>query len=34
MVFGCFESIAGEVAVLGVSGLGCVAFLCPRAGAC
>ena len=25
-MFGCFESIAGEVAVLGVSGLGCVAF--------
>ena len=26
MVFGCFESIAGRFAVLGVSGLGCVAF--------
>ena len=33
-MFGCFESIAGRFAVLGVSGLGGVAFFCLRAGAC
>ena len=30
MLFGCFECMAGRLLFLGVSGLGCVAFFCPR----